>query len=794
MAAKAFQDGFYDLSLESFKRFIKRYPDSSYLYETQFYIGRCLFFKGQFIESLSQFESLLKNPKTSQIQDGLNFWIAEVHFKGKDYKKAASFYYKVIEDYPDSEFLTPAYYSVALCMFELKDYAKAVDSFSQLISKFPKHPLVEPSSFKMAQSHYLSGQRQQAKSTFNEFIKDFPKSNRLPEAFFFLAEIFYYQADYKNAVDFYQRTLEMLKTNIKVADSDKLKNLAIVGIAWCYINEKKIKEAKKVLLAAEVTDAILLAKAAVEFMEDDLGVAIEIYNRLIRQFPESDYLLEAFLGKAEALYNRDSFDIAVVLYREMIDRFSNLEKFKDFESKIYYGLAWSYLKIGQFQEAINEFDKIAKTSNDEIVKISALCQMGDTYQETGQLDKALETYDEILKSYPDSLYSDYVQFQVAASLYKSEQLDAAILSFRALLDNFPKTKLKNRAQYYLGLVYFQQGNYKGAIDQLNKFLTEFRETNLASDAMYLLASSFYNLGEYKKSLSAFERIFKENIKRDEKISQAAEYEIANCLFQLGKEKEALQRLKVFLKKHPESKICADVFYWLGEYYMAIDNFEIARRYFRRLLSDFPEHELSDAAFFNIAVSYSESERFKAALKAFSQVRDSKNIELSLNANISMAEIYLANKDHRSALAIYDKLLQEQRFSAYKTLILTKKADSLRSIRDYSESLSNYRDALKASSREYNPEILFKIAEVEEERGNLKLALENYLKISYLPGFEQDLAKRALLRAARICETQRNWKEAKKIYNKLKDTDFDEAKYAYDRLNWIEKNIDKAQGK
>jgi tetratricopeptide (TPR) repeat protein len=157
----------------------------------------------------------------------------------------------------------------------------------------------------------------------------------------------------------------------------------------------------------------------------------------------------------------------------------------------------------------------------------------------------------------------------------------------------------------------------------------------------------------------------------------------------------------------------------------------------------------------------------------------------------MADIYIAGKDFNTALDIYNKLINDNRFVQYKQVALIKKADTLRLLRNYKESLAAYKQAL---DNKYDSQILFKMGELSEEMGDLDAALDNYLKLSYLPGLDQTLAKRALLRAARICEARNNWQEAAKIYNKLIDSKFEEAEYAKDRLNWIEKHIFKPKTK
>jgi TolA-binding protein len=790
VAAKAFEDGFYDLSLGTFEHFIKRYPNSSHLAQVQFYIGRCLFYKGNYLNALNQLQALLTDPRATSFKDALLYWIGEVHFKGADFNKAAGYYRQIINDYPASAIAPSAYYSLGKCQFELEKFDEAISTFSQLIDKFPKHKLSPDAAFEVSESLFRDKRYSRSQESFEKFINDFPQSERNPQAIYFLAEIAYYNFDYNQALNLYRKALSQLERKPQQKTDEQLKNLVIAGMGWTYLKQGKNEEAYRIFSTAKETDAVLLGIAAIKFMNNDLDSSITAYNRLVTNFPQSSFLIEALLGKAETLYKLADFDEAVKLYKDIILRFSKNSKFEEFENKVYYGLAWAYLKSGQFQEAIKEFEKIAKTSSDEIIKISALCQMADTLQETGQLDRAIETYDRALKDYPTSLYSDYAQFQLGVSLYKLERLEPATLAFQAVIDNFPKTKLKGRAKYYLALIYFQQSNFKAASERLSEFINEHHDTVLRNDALYLLASSSYNLGQFKQALIIFERIFKENFKLDEKLSQAAEYEVANCLYQLGKEKDALERFKVFLRKHPESKICADILYWIGEYYMTKRNFETSRRYFRFLINDYPDHELTEAAEYNIALTYVQSDRIRAALKAFSDCLKFKNIELSLNAAMSMVDIYSASSEFKDALNICEQLLSDKRFNKYKALILIKKADTLRAMHNYNQALAVYNQALDESGEKKDLQLLFKIAEVEEENAQLDLALKDFLKIIYLPATDPDLSKHAMLRAARICETQNKWDEAKKIYKKLKDTNVEEARYAAERLTWIEKNIRK----
>ena len=60
VAVKSFQDGFYDVALTLFDRFLKNYVDSDKRFEALVYMGACYFYQEKYLRALEQFEMLLK--------------------------------------------------------------------------------------------------------------------------------------------------------------------------------------------------------------------------------------------------------------------------------------------------------------------------------------------------------------------------------------------------------------------------------------------------------------------------------------------------------------------------------------------------------------------------------------------------------------------------------------------------------------------------------------------------------------------------------------------------------------
>ena len=69
-------------------------------------------------------------------------------------------------------------------------------------------------------------------------------------------------------------------------------------------------------------------------------------------------ILQAYLGKADALYNLSEYKEAIEVYKEALNKEGFEPIAQEIIDKLHYGLAWAHLKEGAFKEAIDEFQKI----------------------------------------------------------------------------------------------------------------------------------------------------------------------------------------------------------------------------------------------------------------------------------------------------------------------------------------------------------------------------------------------------------------------------------------------------
>ncbi|MBN1912915.1 MAG: tetratricopeptide repeat protein [Candidatus Omnitrophica bacterium] len=786
MANKAFEDGFYEVSLELLERFLKNYPSSKSIGKVHLLIGQCYFRQNKFLEALKKFESLIEEPYSAGIKDACLYWIAEVHFKGNNFLKAAEFYKKIIDGYPKSPYLMHAYYSLGWCYYQEHLYAEALSYFKSVEEKFPKETVAQDASFKTVEALYNLKRYGELKDEINAYLGAYPDDKeKKPYLYFYMAEADYYLEDFTRAIEEYSKvTAAAVEENIKA--------LSRLGMGWSFLKQKDYAKAEDALraikedeLKKDNRDILFLAKASLSFEKKDFAQARDFYGRLRGSTSDPLVLSQAYLGEADALYNMALYQDAIALYSDALKKYSPGDCPQDIMDKLHYGLAWAMLKEGEFKGAIEQFQKIVKQTDDKIVKVSALCHIGDAYQDSGDYKKAQEAYDSILKNYPDSFYNDYVQYQLGLTLLRSSNYDGAIIAFQNVKSRFPGTKLIDDAAYALGLAYFQREDYNSSREVFSKFRDEFAGSSLKPQAVYLLGSSLYNLGEFSEAIEAFKDIIK-SYGQDIELVQKAEYEIADCYYRMGNEKEAMSRLNSLRTKYPDSALTLEVVWWLGEYYYRKGDFNLSRRYFLSLVNDFPKSDLVADAYYYLGLTYEEDAKYEEAVENFKKVTGSAGSDLAGQAYIRIADIYIEQGKLEPALEVYFKVKED--YSNLAALLYPKIGDLYRRMNNFSEAINFYLLSLDIAGVRQLADIQFKIAESKEAMNAPDEAVEEYLKVPYLYSENGILAVRSFLRVAAIYESRQAFDKAEEVYKKLISMGVEEAKYAQERIDWIRANV------
>jgi len=790
MAKKAYEDGFYEVALGMLERFQKEFPDSGKKSEARLLIGQSYFHQGKYPEALSTLEALLVDPKAANFKDALYFWIAELHFKGGNFERAVAFYQKLINDFPQSSYVPAAYYSLGWSFSQMGKYAQALQSLKSLLERFPSEPQSKDAAFKLIECLYNLKEYSELKNKIKSVLKLYVNDPlRLPYLYFYLAESEYYLDDLNEAAKNYLKSAQAFK-------DEKARGLANLGLSWSYIKLRKYDQAEEILagidqggLDKKSLDILILGQAVLMSQSNRIYEAKKLYQQLIDISGDPLIRLQAYMGKADAFYNLAEYGQAVKAYEEGLGDIEKtgiqLSGAGELIDKLRYNLGLAYIKRGEVESGVAVLEDIADKSVDPAAKAGALCQIGDTYQDSCSYLKAEEVYARVLKYFPDSSFSDYALYQSGLSQLKRQEYVSAIAAFKLLSKEYPQSRFLEDAIYSLGMAYFYKQDYILSCEVLTKFQNELKGSRLSGQAMFILGLSLLNSEKVEQALNIFKEIPRQYPQEAELI-QKAEYEIADCYYKLGQEKEAVRRFEHLRVKYPDSKLTPEIMWWLGQYYYRLNDLSLAARYFSSLAKDFPDNSLSGDALYALGLVFKDENKLGQAVDNFKMAVKFSGGQLKAEAALAIADIYFQQGRSEEAISEYRKILKA--YPDLGLLLFPRIAKCYYKLLDYEQAKLFYLKALELTDTKEASDIQLSLAEVYEAKDELDMAIAMYLKLADIYSDNEQLSIHALLRAAKIYEDRDDFKNALNAYERIAKHKSEESKFAQERIEWIKANV------
>jgi len=410
------------------------------------------------------------------------------------------------------------------------------------------------------------------------WLKEYPETIHKDYAYYYLGEASYSSKNYPLAINYYKKALESLK-------EESLRDELYQSLGWCFLEQDDFQSAESYFSKIASEELKVYCLGSFYYKKKEYDKAYNFFDKFLRNYPQSPFLIRAYIAGADSLYNLGRVNDAVSLYRKILEGKERLDN-KILE-QVYYNLGWCYLKLSDYKKSIEIFQRLVSSSSSQIVKISAQINIADVYQQEGRFKKAIESYQEILKNFPDNLYSDYIQFQVGVCLLKEGDFEAGIITLENLTKNFPDSQFSSEARYYLALAQNKLKNFDLSIRILEKLLEEKLPKRILEEVYLLLVENYIDKKDYFKAVEVLKGIPKK-LSQDSEFLERVKIQEAFLLANQDKYFLAKKKLESFLKKHPSSKFRDRVLFYLGNLYHKEENYPKAEFYYQNLIKDYPQ--------------------------------------------------------------------------------------------------------------------------------------------------------------------------------------------------------------
>jgi uncharacterized protein YfaS (alpha-2-macroglobulin family)/TolA-binding protein len=271
--------------------------------------------------------------------------------------------------------------------------------------------------------------------------------------------------------------------------------------------------------------------------------AVQVYDRLLKDFADSPWRKKALFKKADALTQQKQFGQAADLLQPEVEHLVSDARKEE--------VAASYLKYADAY--------FTGTQEDRRQPVGSPAAPRETNRLTPTLqpdyEKARSLFEKALELGLTPEKTAQTKLRVARCWYEAGQFGNAAQQLQGLLKEHPDAKVLPDAKYYLGMAHLRSGNMRQARNALRDFQEDYPQSALLPDVLFALCESYHvptpqNDRELDLGVKALREFVAKFGKHDKAI--VADYLIGASYFNRGRYEDAVAELTGFSKRWSKS--------------------------------------------------------------------------------------------------------------------------------------------------------------------------------------------------------------------------------------------------
>jgi len=296
----------------------------------------------------------------------------------------------------------------------------------------------------------------------------------------------------------------------------------------------------------------------------------------------------ALMLQGEAAYHAGNYALAADAYRRVLVEVPTDPQMPVVRS----ALAWTALRQGRRDEALQQFQEVARAQSGDSRAVDALVLASELLLASGNVDQARELLERIMATQPNHPHTEFVRLNYGLLLARTGQHGLAQRQLRDWITRAPFPPLLGRAHLGLGATLLATGR---PVEAGREFTAAQREgiADLAGLGLGIVALAERRFDDATKSFTEA---------RDQgapPVARAAEYGLAVVAYSIGKTREFRPVAQAALDAAQRSPTAPRLLYVLAGLGAADKDWAAAAGFAKRLVTDFPDDEAADDALMRV---------------------------------------------------------------------------------------------------------------------------------------------------------------------------------------------------
>jgi tetratricopeptide (TPR) repeat protein len=404
------------------------------------------------------------------------FEIAEALYERSDYKGAIEKYKAALKESKklgtkteriDQDFTTLANLKIARCYYELGESSKDDRHYQSALTHIKKVVFdaevaihQEELTYLWAEILYKTGDLNRAESKFSGLIKKFSNSRWVPKALYAIGEINYQQQNYDTAQETFQKLIaEFPYSELKTKAEQRIVELK-------YLVDNGPGPPEPPIPNPEPIGKRMYNSASDLKQQGSVHAAYQLYTDLITQYPDSKYVRDAYVAKAEIHLEAEDYVNARLNYEEAIyntdDQEQKIELYKKYQR--------TYL-IPVYADQAKQY-----SSSDELFVKSRLLRKEEQWLEAAKIYEQLANRN---RSTEDTVYALYWAGRCyhKAALMDPNLFNKSVNTFKRLIKNYSSREYTFAAYYHLTSAYADWAKTFGNRSRCQSVIDTVEEAN-----------------------------------------------------------------------------------------------------------------------------------------------------------------------------------------------------------------------------------------------------------------------------------------------------------------------------
>ncbi len=353
------QLGKFAAAIDDIQALLANEPTPAETSDARYVLGLCQVGLNRYADAAATFRTILDDDANYGNADKVLYELAWSLKSGEKDAEAAEAFAQLADRFPESPLAAESHYHVGEDQYRRENFAEAVTAYKASMAAAGEASLGEKAAHKLGWALYRQDQLDDARTTFAQQRTTWPEGPLAADAAFMEAEVLFGQENYEQALAAY----------------DAAENPS----------------------TAEFRTLTLLHAGQAASQLEQWNRALESFDALIEQFPDSPHLPEAMYEKGWALQNLGRTDEAVAAYEQVIARTD-----REAAARAQFMIGEIQFEQKKHREAIVSFFKVISGYGYPKWQAYATYEAARCFEVLGHKRQAVEQYQDLLENYPES--------------------------------------------------------------------------------------------------------------------------------------------------------------------------------------------------------------------------------------------------------------------------------------------------------------------------------------------------------------------------------------------------------